>query len=57
MNLSYLFTPRETLRELFSSFQMPLPDLFEKPINLTRNLAPGDNVTGVNLDEAAIGGE
>ncbi|KAF7433505.1 hypothetical protein PC9H_005461 [Pleurotus ostreatus] len=55
LNLSYLFTPRETLRELFSSFQMPLPDLFEKPINLTRNLAPGDNVTGVNLDEAALG--
>jgi len=56
-NITYLFTPRETLRPLFSYFDMPFPDVLEKPLNMTRVLQNNDTVSGdINISKTAMGG-
>ncbi|KAF8075860.1 hypothetical protein FPV67DRAFT_386387 [Lyophyllum atratum] len=51
---SYVFTPRDVLNTLFSSFNMEYPAL--PPFNATQVLNPNDTLpVGLNTDETALG--
>ncbi|KAJ7122886.1 hypothetical protein C8R44DRAFT_156846 [Mycena epipterygia] len=53
--LTYLFTPRDILRSLFSSFGMDLPPVFEDSINTTAVMQPGDTLpSGLNASDIAL---
>ncbi|KAJ8469557.1 hypothetical protein ONZ45_g16854 [Pleurotus djamor] len=52
---SYLFTPRDTVRDLFSSFKLEFPEVLNEPANMTRILA-GDSVpSGLDVANTALG--
>jgi hypothetical protein len=54
-NFTYLFTPREVLRSLFSSFEMEYPAI--KPFNATATMQLNDTLPpGLNVEETALGG-
>ncbi|KAJ7929139.1 hypothetical protein B0H13DRAFT_2248169 [Mycena leptocephala] len=52
---TYVFTPRDILRSLFSSFEMDFPTVLEDPINITTVLQPNDIFpSGLNADDIAL---
>ncbi|KAF8200347.1 hypothetical protein BJ912DRAFT_1054714 [Pholiota molesta] len=54
-NLTYLFTPRDTLKSLFTDFGMDLPSTFEVPINLTDIMNTNDTrQLSKGLDQQSI---
>jgi hypothetical protein len=54
---TYVFTPRDILRSLFSSFEMDFPTVLEDPINITTVLQPNDIFpSGLNADDIALAG-
>jgi hypothetical protein len=56
--LTYVYTPRSTLRGLFEYFNTPLPDELQSPLNLAQVLQGNDSVPDeLNVQETAMGGE
>ncbi|KAF4602487.1 hypothetical protein EYR40_005696 [Pleurotus pulmonarius] len=52
---SYVFTPRDTLRDLFSSFKLDLPDRLNNSVNLT-DVLKGDSLpASINTANTALG--
>ncbi|KAF7330818.1 hypothetical protein MVEN_02421000 [Mycena venus] len=52
---TYLFTPRDILRSLFSSFEMDFPSVLEAPLNLTTTMQPNDTFpSGLNASDIAL---
>jgi len=55
--LTYLYTPRDTLRPLFDEFSVPFPAALEKVLNSSNVLAPNDTLPdGLDLTSIAIAG-
>jgi hypothetical protein len=55
-NLTYLYTPRDTLRPLFDGFNMSLPAVLETALD-TSFLATGDTLPdGLDLTSIAMAG-
>ncbi|KAF8954430.1 hypothetical protein BDZ97DRAFT_1865139 [Flammula alnicola] len=52
-NLTYLFTPRDTIRGLFQNFEMDFPQGFEAPLNFTQVMHPNDTLPS-GLDPSGI---
>lgn len=56
--LTYVFTPRSTLRDLFEYFNKPLPDELKNPVDLAQVLQSNDSAPAeLNVQETAMGGE
>ncbi|KAG6828760.1 hypothetical protein H0H92_006839 [Tricholoma furcatifolium] len=56
-NITYVFTPRETLESLFASLEMDYPESAMVPFNITQTLLPGDSApSSLNISDIALGG-
>ena len=56
--LTYIFTPRSTIHSLFDHFDLPFPQVFERPLNFSQVLQPGDTPpSGLDTTGISIGGE
>ncbi|KAL0949830.1 hypothetical protein HGRIS_009865 [Hohenbuehelia grisea] len=54
-NFTYMFTPRDTVRALFSSFDMDMPKILEQPLNASLATAPGDRFpSGIDPQSTAL---
>ncbi|KAJ7179570.1 hypothetical protein C8R46DRAFT_644193 [Mycena filopes] len=54
-SFTYVFTPRDMLKNLFSSFQMDFPTVLDTPFNTTDAMRINDTFpTGLNADEIAL---
>ncbi|KAJ6543867.1 hypothetical protein B0H19DRAFT_1168706 [Mycena capillaripes] len=54
--LTYVFTPRDMLRSLFSSFEMDFPSILEDPLNTTALMQSNDVFpSGLNANDMALG--
>ncbi|KAJ8488594.1 hypothetical protein ONZ45_g13895 [Pleurotus djamor] len=53
LGLTYLFAPRETMTELYSSFGLTFPQVLDRPLNTSLVIRPGDNVS-VTLDPNSL---
>ncbi|KAF9004740.1 hypothetical protein BDQ17DRAFT_1354599 [Cyathus striatus] len=49
--LTYVFVPRDTLQGLFSWFEMPLPGVFNAPLNMSNIMAPNDTLPATTKPE------
>lgn len=57
-DMSYLFTPREVLRPLFSSLGRSFPQSLEQPYNFSMLVDPLDSLPeALNMTSIALGGE
>ncbi|KAJ7163791.1 hypothetical protein C8R43DRAFT_1122758 [Mycena crocata] len=53
---TYIFTPRDMLRSLFSSFDMELPSVLEAPLNTTTVMQVNDTLpSSLNVNDIALG--
>ncbi|KAJ7895968.1 hypothetical protein B0H14DRAFT_3081123 [Mycena olivaceomarginata] len=52
---TYVFTPRDILRDLFSAFEMDFPSALETPLNLTTVMRGNDTFpSGLNANDIAL---
>ncbi|KAJ7727961.1 hypothetical protein B0H16DRAFT_1894321 [Mycena metata] len=52
---SYVFTPRDILQQLFSSFEMDFPSVLEAPLNTTGAMQPNDTFpAALNANDIAL---
>ncbi|KAF8164850.1 hypothetical protein B0H34DRAFT_648623 [Crassisporium funariophilum] len=55
-DLTYLFTPRDTVRPLFQGVGLPFPARLEQPLNLTKTMHPNDTVPAtLDISKIAMG--
>jgi hypothetical protein len=57
-NLTYVFTPRSTIRSLFDHFDLPFPQVLEQPFNFSWVVYPNDTLpSGLDTTGISMGGE